>query len=80
MNVNIFKNSYFNQNWGKKVYAQKKKKKKESLAYNVYRKARNPDRFLHYISKSSILALYLHTNNYSNGFWVDIKVCFFIYV
>ena len=37
----------------------------------------NPDRFLHSISKSSILALYLHTNNYSNGFWVDIKVCFF---
>ena len=36
--------------------------------------------FLHSISKSSILALYLHTNNYSNGFWVDIKVCFFIYV
>ena len=79
MNVNIFKNSYFNQNWGKKVYA-KKKKKKESLAYNVDRKARNPDRFLHSISKSSILALYLHTNNYSNGFWVDIKVCFFIYL
>ena len=55
-----------------------KKKKKESLAYNVYRKARNPDRFLHSISKSSILALYLHTNNYSNVFWVDIKVCFFL--
>ena len=75
MNVNIFKNSYFNQNWGKKVYA-KKKKKKESLAYNVYRKAQNPDRFLHSISKSSILALYLHTNNYSKQGFINFRSVF----